>query len=123
MYIVLHPRRKMKYFKKNWSADLQEDVARMVEDILCSSYWYQFIWEPNCIQFKERYEAMNHLSDTATFPTSTLDTSSDYNMSDDDSDPTKPWLAEFECYLMTHDVVPEVMSIVEWWGVCLMSFL
>ena len=81
----------MKYFKKNWSADLQEDVASMVENVVCpsSGYWYQFIWKTNSIQFKERYEAMNHLSDTATFPTSTLDTSSDYNMSDDDSDPTK----------------------------------
>ena len=36
--IVLHPpgRQKMKYFKKNWSADLQKDVADMVENIVCS---------------------------------------------------------------------------------------
>ena len=37
MYKVLHPQRKMKYFKKNWSADLQIDVAAMVENIVCSS--------------------------------------------------------------------------------------
>ena len=36
IYIVLHPRRKMKYFKKNWSTDLQKDVANMVENIVCS---------------------------------------------------------------------------------------
>ena len=34
MYIVLHPRQKMKYFKKNWTTDLQEDVADMVENIV-----------------------------------------------------------------------------------------
>ena len=48
---------------------------------------------------------------------------SDYNTSDDDSDPTKPWLAEFERYLATHDVVPEDMLIVEWWGVSLKFIL
>ena len=51
------------------------------------------------------------------YPASTHD--SDYDMSDNDSDPTKPWLAEFKRYLMTHDVVPEGMLIVEWWGVSL----
>ena len=54
--------------------------------------------------------------ETAPYPASAHD--SDYDMSDDDGDPTKPWLAEFERYLMTHDIVPEGMLVVEWWGVC-----
>ena len=59
---------------------------------------------------------MNHMETApGPYPASTHD--SDYDMSDDDSDPTKPWLAEFKHYLMTHDVVPEGMLIVEWWGV------
>ena len=44
-------------------------------------------------------------------------------MSNDESDPTKPWLAEFERYLMTHDVVLEGMLIVEWWGACINLFI
>lgn len=35
------------------------------------------------------------------------------------SDPSKPWMAEFQRYMNTHDLVPEGMSIVEWWGVCI----
>ena len=34
------------------------------------------------------------------------------------SDPSKPWLKEWNLYLQTHEVVPEGMGIVEWWGVC-----
>jgi len=32
-------------------------------------------------------------------------------------DPAKPWMNEFKWYLDTMDVVPENMSIVQWWGV------
>ena len=37
---------------------------------------------------------------------------SDWDMSDDEGggDSEKPWLAEFNCYLNTHDVLPEGMS-------------
>lgn len=34
------------------------------------------------------------------------------------SDPSKPWLEEWNLYLQTHEVVPEGLGIVEWWGVC-----
>ena len=33
-YIVLYPKRKMKYFKKNWSAQLQKEVATIAEKIV-----------------------------------------------------------------------------------------
>ena len=59
---------------------------------------------------------------TALHPTSAQD--SDYDMSDDDDsagNQTKPWLAEYQHYINTHDVVPEGMSLVEWWGVSLKS--
>jgi hypothetical protein len=57
---------------------------------------------------------------TTPYPTSAQD--SDYDMSDDDSgDLTKPWLAEYQRYITTHDVVLEGMSLVEWWGVSLKS--
>lgn len=45
---------------------------------------------------------------------------SDSEAEDDElsQDPSSPWKAEFERYLNTHDIVPEEMSIVHWWGVC-----
>ena len=60
---------------------------------------------------------------TALHPASAQD--SDYDMSDDDNsagDLMKPWLAEYQRYINTRDVVPEGMSLVEWWGVSLKSF-
>jgi hypothetical protein len=60
---------------------------------------------------------------TAPHPTSVHWQDSDYDMSDDDSgDLTKPWLAEYQRYTTTHDVVPEGMSLIEWWGVSLNYF-
>jgi hypothetical protein len=34
---VLHPKRKMRYFKKNWSEELQKEVVRMAETVVCYS--------------------------------------------------------------------------------------
>ena len=33
-------------------------------------------------------------------------------------DPSRPWLDEWNMYFNTHEVVPEGMGIVRWWGVC-----
>jgi hypothetical protein len=41
------------------------------------------------------------------------DSDDDFN----DTDPTKPWLSEFNRYLNTHDVIPEGTTVVKWWGV------
>lgn len=45
-----------------------------------------------------------------------VDDSSDED-SDTEIDPSRPWLAEFNSYFRTHEIVPEGMSIVTWWGV------
>jgi hypothetical protein len=34
------------------------------------------------------------------------------------SDPSKPWLWEWNLYLQMHEMVPKDMGIVRWWGVC-----
>ena len=48
---------------------------------------------------------------------------SDWDMSDEDEgDSEKPWLAEFNRYLNTHDILPEGMTVVKWWGVCNVPF-
>ena len=35
------------------------------------------------------------------------------------ADPTKPWLNEWNTYIQTHEIIPEGMGIVRWWGVCI----
>lgn len=50
----------------------------------------------------------------------TYDTDSDESDDEDDTsaDPSQPWMAEFQWYLNTADILPEDMSVVEWWSVC-----
>jgi hypothetical protein len=74
------------------------------------------------IQFKERYEHVYNATSTAAGPPKSTE-DSDWDMSDEgDGDSEKPWLAEFNRYLNTHDVLPEGMTIVKWWGVCNVPF-
>ena len=40
MFLVLNLKEKMGYFKKHWSADLQEDIAKCVEEVV----WARFIF-------------------------------------------------------------------------------
>jgi hypothetical protein len=98
------------------------EVVAMAQNVVCFSLCL-FICKTNSIKFKERYERMYSGSNaTAPHPTSgTQD--SDYDMSDDDDsgDLTKPWLAEYQRYITTHDVLLEGTSLVEWWGVSLES--
>ena len=35
------------------------------------------------------------------------------------SDSSKPWMREFNQYIQVRDEVPEGMTLVQWWGVCL----
>ena len=43
LILVLNPREKMAYFKSQWSADLQDDVVKCVEDVVGSvSYRYGY---------------------------------------------------------------------------------
>lgn len=120
----------MKYFKKNWSAPLQKEVKTMAEKIVSHIFNYLFPskrFESDLIihvQFKERYEYVNSIANIAADPLLKLTEDSDWDMSDEgEGDTDKPWLAEFNRYLNTHDVLPEGMTIVEWWGVCNVFFL
>jgi hypothetical protein len=42
MLLVLNPKEKMRYFKKHWSADLQEEVMKCVEEIVRSFLLFHF---------------------------------------------------------------------------------
>jgi hypothetical protein len=46
------------------------------------------------------------------------DTDSDSEMEVAAGDPMKPWLHEWNTYIQTHEIIPEGMGIVRWWGVC-----
>jgi hypothetical protein len=35
-------------------------------------------------------------------------------------DPKKPWLKEFNYYLNTVDEIPNGLTVVKWWGVCVL---
>jgi hypothetical protein len=45
------------------------------------------------------------------------DTDSESEMEVGSADPTKPWLHEWNTYIQTHEMIPEGMGIVRWWGV------
>lgn len=45
------------------------------------------------------------------------DDNSDNDIDNPNSDPKKPWLAEFHRYLNSTDYVEDGMSIIQWWGV------
>jgi len=57
-----------------------------------------------------------------------LDSSDEYSAGDDagssaaPTDPTKPWLKDFDHYLNTVDELSEGQTIVQWWGVSSFAF-
>ena len=62
--VVLDPKEKMRYFKKHWSSELQEDVVNCVEEVVCyiSLVRLQYL---TCIsQFKEQYLTLSADSPT-----------------------------------------------------------
>jgi hypothetical protein len=38
--IVLNPKEKMRYFKKHWSPELQDDVIECVEEVVCHTHLF-----------------------------------------------------------------------------------
>ena len=63
-------------------------------------------------QFKARYKQIYSIASAAAGAPPKSMEDSDWDMSDDEGggDLEKPWLAEFNCYLNTHNVLPEGMS-------------
>ncbi|PPQ83822.1 hypothetical protein CVT24_012453 [Panaeolus cyanescens] len=119
---ALDPRKKFAHFERNWGGDLTEDVESTVRS-----------------KFIERYNALN-TSTSSTSPNTSRPRPSSIrasahprkrriqlaSLSDDESDsdpitrapsnPLEPWRTEWDSYLNTHEVVPNDMGIVEWWG-------
>jgi hAT family protein len=113
----------MRYFKKNWPALLQEEVVTMAEKIVSQYNLSSSDHSDSFIQFKERYEHVYSIASAAAGPPKSTE-DSEWDMSDEsEGDLEKPWLAEFNRYLNTHDILPEGMTVVKWWGVCNVRFL
>ncbi len=88
-------------------------------------------------QFIEQYQKLHahlQMASLSTHKSKTLSLNGlhhqnvdDTDTEDDDDDdvfdnlvdPSRPWLEEWNLYLNTHDIVPEGMGIVCWWGVSL----
>jgi hypothetical protein len=83
-------------------------------------------------KFIERYKSLHATNNSITTGTNprqasskrrqnTDDTDTDESDNSDDgtvsSDPSKPWLGEWSSYIQTHEIVPEGMTMVKWWGV------
>ncbi|KIL54872.1 hypothetical protein M378DRAFT_91765 [Amanita muscaria Koide BX008] len=109
LVMLLHPERKMAYFKKHWSENLQKNVLDLGRDL-----------------FKQRYAATASSQITPPRPTKRQRTQSFMCETDsDDSDTdnngvdeasSTPWLAEYERYVNTNEIIPPGMTVVAWWG-------
>jgi len=108
--MILDPRQKMGYFKKHWSAELQVDVIKCVEEV-----------------FKERYVLLRGQSTSRPVAQHKKKLSSLLReLSDDEDatdagpaapeDPTRPWLRDFRVYLDVVEHVPEGWTTIQWWG-------
>ena len=93
----------------------EDSAARKLDDASAASKLQQ-----------GRYEHVHSIANIAADGADPLPKSmedSEWDMSNDEGDTDKPWLAEFNRYLTTHDVLPEGITIVKWWGVCNVFFL
>ena len=87
-------------------------------------------------KFKEHYEQLQaataSLKGTPPRPIKKRKTQillRDVDSDDSDSDnisncevSTTPWLAEYELYMNTNDIIPPGMTVIAWWGVCHLQF-
>jgi hypothetical protein len=129
--LVLDPKEKMRYFKKHWSSELQEDVVNCVEEIVRYVFLVPFQCLTYISQFKERYLALS--ADSPTTQSTQRKTNKKLHvllreLSDDEEmatdagtdvpeDPNRPWLRDFRSYLDVVEQVPEGCSTIRWWGV------
>ena len=96
--------------------------------------WYvQFLseesnhWLISLSQFIARFMKLRNEKLTASAPKPKTTKKKQQNMDDTDSedssdeepevDNAQPWLHEWTLYTTTHDIVPENVGIVRWWGV------
>jgi hypothetical protein len=105
----------MSHFKKYWAKDTHKAVLNTIQKKVCHlSICNQGLAAPaNPSRVAKKKSHVDKLVRRH------LETDSEAEDDDEVSeDPNKPWKAEFDRYMDTHDIVPDGMSIVHWWGVC-----
>ena len=137
--LVLNPKEKMRYFKKHWSSELQDDVIECVEEVVCHTSCL-FIFFRDLIyvsQFRERYLSLSSRSSTTQLAQPNANRKLNIllrELSDDEEtttevgsgmpdDPKRPWLTDFHKYLDVVEQVPDGCSAIGWWGVRDLNFV
>ena len=124
---VLDPTSKFEYFRKYWGEELLDDVKTTVQSIVRSLIDLMLFIFLVCDQFIERHKSL-HGNNSANANLGARRSSKRprrRNSDDTDSeseaetavDPNNPWRTEWNLYLQIHEIVPEGMSMVTWWGV------
>ena len=128
----------MRYFKKHWSLELQDDVVECVEEVVHYAHLFTFFWGLiHIAQFKEWYLSLSDVS--AATQSVQPKTNKKLNillweLSDDEEtstesgagvpeDPKWPWLTDFHKYLDVVKQVPDGCSAIGWWGISTWKFV
>ncbi|KAI9430466.1 hypothetical protein F5148DRAFT_1313088 [Russula earlei] len=103
----------MNHFKKHWDLQLQEEVLTLAQhafkecykqlqttlSMMCTTTPAVKWWKPNGLLCDVDSEDEEN-DDTDVYTPSTA-----------------PWMIEFNYYLITTDIIPLGMMVVEWWGI------
>ncbi|KJA18309.1 hypothetical protein HYPSUDRAFT_69968 [Hypholoma sublateritium FD-334 SS-4] len=117
MAMLLHPEQKLGYFKKNWEASLVEKVKELALNKLEERYKHIHASGTSSNVASSASQNSRRVKKRSGVSRRVMDTDSeDEDEVDPLSDPSKPWLAEFNRYLMVVESIPKDMNIVEWWG-------
>lgn len=131
MSIVLNPREKIQYFKKHWSLELQEDIIKCAEEVVCNIYcrwvavcWFKYslrndicssvaIQTPRQLQRPKSQRGVRTLLCELNNNKANITETSPDNL----EDPDWPWAQHFHAYLDILKQVPNGWSSIKWWGV------
>ncbi|KAF5365840.1 hypothetical protein D9757_012805 [Collybiopsis confluens] len=114
--MLLHLEEKTQHFKKHWDDDLQKQVREVAEKIFEERYKQMYGSDsegnyavPRQTSKRKRDMLLRQLSED--------EDDEDSGSSQPQSDPSKPWMNEFNKYLNEVEVILDNMSLVSWWGI------
>ncbi|PPR07905.1 hypothetical protein CVT24_002800 [Panaeolus cyanescens] len=124
--MVLDPRKKFAHFERNWGTDLVNDVKSTVQTKFIEQY-NKLRSPPSAASSSSQVsitrDQRNRADNKARHGARRAKIAS---LSDDEDElepssslpynPLEPWCSEWDAYLNTHEVVPQTMGIVQWWG-------
>ena len=133
---VLHPAKKMKHFEEYWDLEEQEAVLDLVKKVVwyfllkfhSTQVWLKVTFEMTVLECYEKLYSSTIIPKKKSWAPAGKKRNHYLSDSDSEPEPQAPvmmsnWESEFNWYISTEEVVPEGMGVVEWWGVCIYSFL